>query len=207
MNGFRENHLEQREVRITGIEQAGEFPLRLDQRHRPTLPPHRRLLGLGRVNEFLKFLGELAVTLPGLVGGKLHHGGEEAVLVAGDMALQQGDDVAGGGHKLFFSGFPVRPRGDALDVNFSTAICIAESCLFPCAVMAASQVPNLKIVPQLVPPCPLPPQARVLRAPDHARKSRAIGDAGQVMPIRHGAMPYSGLSSGRSRVWPPFQNA
>jgi hypothetical protein len=40
------------------------------------------------------------VALPGLVRGKLHRGCKKSIFVTGDVAFQQGHDVAGGGHRL-----------------------------------------------------------------------------------------------------------
>jgi hypothetical protein len=73
--------------------------------------PHGRLSGADQIAHRLvrhiwhpdcgqqaQFLRQFAVALTGFVRRKLNRDGEEAVLIAGDMALEQGNDVACGGH-------------------------------------------------------------------------------------------------------------
>ena len=65
-------------------------------RHGRTIDDRRPVLRRG--DQLLKLLSEFAVTLACLMGGQLRRDREEPLLVAGDVALEQRDDVAGHGH-------------------------------------------------------------------------------------------------------------
>ncbi|CAH1648109.1 hypothetical protein CHELA40_20030 [Chelatococcus asaccharovorans] len=96
----RQNHVSQANVGIARMQQSGEFALRLNKGHRPTILRNPGVASLRRIDKVLKLLSQLAMALTRLVRGKLHRGGEETILVAGNMALEQRHDVAGGGHSF-----------------------------------------------------------------------------------------------------------
>lgn len=91
----RQHHAVEADIRVPGSKQAGQRASGLHDRNRPgPAPRDSPSLALGSVDQLTKLLGKLAVTLTRLVRGKLRRHREEAILISGDVALQQCNDVA-----------------------------------------------------------------------------------------------------------------
>jgi hypothetical protein len=92
-------------LRVGRGQESCEFASRLCDRDGTALAASRGISGseLGPVDEGTKLLGELAVPLASSVRGKLDHHREEAIVVALNVALQQGLELLRGGHDLLFS--------------------------------------------------------------------------------------------------------
>ncbi len=143
------------------------------------------LPALGRIDQVLELLSKLAVALPRLMRGELHSSGEETILIAGNVALEQRHDMAGGGHSLFSRVSLHMPR--RYDVNFSTAICIAKTCLFPFRASATiSLQPRADVV-----------EKRRLQSPRNA----ALGGCGVVFVIVTSKPASQSMADGSCETW------
>ncbi len=98
---IRQNHVGQPQVRIARMQEPCEFALRLNKGNRAGAFRNPGVPALGRIDQVLEVLSKLAMALTRLMRSKLHRGGEETILIAGNVALKQRHDMAGSSHKLF----------------------------------------------------------------------------------------------------------
>ena len=92
-----QHHLSQSCARIGRFQQIRQLAARPPDRNRRPGPR----LALGAIDQRAQLLGESAMPTPRLVSGHLHGDGEEAVVIAVRMGLQQRLELFTAGHQEF----------------------------------------------------------------------------------------------------------
>ena len=82
-----QDHVAKPSVGIRSAKNTCELALRLGERKRPSAPRDRSAFVLRSVDEFPQLLGQFSMSLASLMRSKLHCGGEEALLIPGDVGF------------------------------------------------------------------------------------------------------------------------
>ncbi len=85
----RQNKIREMFIRVACRKQAAQITPRLNNGHRPSGVSHASGAYLRFVDQLLELSSNIAMALPGLVGGNLHSHRQEAFIFLGNMAAHQ----------------------------------------------------------------------------------------------------------------------